>query len=656
MRSKRAVNPDDLGSAGKEAPGLASARLFLAALGGILRPLFGFFPGLALLVFVGALFWAKAQDPFTRRWFALAAPDHGSFPCVAVLPKPVSRRPVVVYAHGQGGTLMTDGIDLRQMAELGLNVVSLDYDQTNQAGFNAQWTALQQYLARQSWADTRAVAWVGCSQGANWVWDFTLQNSKMGGRRGNEAQKSPAATQPQLLVLISGEGLNELPGSAPAPGVVFRALAENLVPTNKPSPGNPDAGARPVTHAPGELPKNYPVLLVHGGMDDVFPAANTLRLAAELQTNGVPVTVRVLPEMAHDLQPERAAAFRRVGEFCRSHLAGEDPWRNYHSLAQWQAEAPALVWFWLPGLVWVLWWGRRWVSHRVWSGDAPVPTSPGSIGSESGQSAEAGQGAELPPRHTRTEIAVWSVAALLAAAAMVETALHLVPPHLAVGKHTLALARKILVQPRERADFESLAAQPIWSGAKLKTLLDHVQLAVYNRELVNWPVDDTMYRDYVLSPVVEQGAGSGERGAGGGGQRTEVGGRRSEVRSLTSDLRPLTSDLRSPTSAPCPRAWRRPLWEEFYPRIRHENSPAEAARIVARHLAERLTVVALPGLPHEVLDIWRRQITDQAGLAIINVAALRSVGVPARLAREGAAEFWDGAKWQAAPALAGAEP
>jgi cobalamin biosynthesis protein CobT len=98
------------------------------------------------------------------------------------------------------------------------------------------------------------------------------------------------------------------------------------------------------------------------------------------------------------------------------------------------------------------------------------------------------------------------------------------------------------------------------------------------------------------------------------------------------------------------------LWEEFYPRIRHENSPAGAAVIVACHLAERLTVVALPGEPHEVLDIWRRQITDQAGLAIINVAALRSVGVPARLAGEGAAEFWNGAKWQAAPALAGAEP
>ena len=33
--------------------------------------------------------------------------------------------------------------------------------------------------------------------------------------------------------------------------------------------------------------------------------------------------------------------------------------------------------------------------------------------------------------------------------------------------------------------------------------MEHVKLAGYNRELVNWQVDDQMYRDYVLSPTIE---------------------------------------------------------------------------------------------------------------------------------------------------------
>ena len=95
--------------------------------------------------------------------------------------------------------------------------------------------------------------------------------------------------------------------------------------------------------------------------------------------------------------------------------------------------------------------------------------------------------------------------------------------------------------------------------------------------------------------------------------------------------------------------WRRPLWEEFYPRIRHESSPDDAAKIVVRHLRERVTIAALPNLPHDVPAIWLRQITDEASFEIIYVAALRSVGVPTRLNSQHQAEFWDGTKWDNAP-------
>ena len=228
----------------------------------------------------------------------------------------------------------------------------------------------------------------------------------------------------------------------------------------------------------------------------------------------------------------------------------------------------------------------------------PTPTSRGSFWLKFGRRSNAA----LP----WCDIALRWLAGLLAAWALAETALHLAPPHFAVSPRTLSLARRILVQPKEQADFDQLAAQPIWAGVKLRTLLDHVQLAGYNRQLVNWQVDDSIYYYYILSPVI----------TGRAGERLD---------------------------------WRRPLWEEFYPRIRHETAPADAVRIIVRHLRERVTIAALPGLPHEVPDIWRRQITDPTGFAIIYVAALRSAGVPARLNSSAQAEFWDGTRWQTAP-------
>ena len=99
------------------------------------------FSVLVLLLFFGALFWAKELAPFPESRFTLKTADHGSFKCVAVLPKPMRQYPVIIYAHGSGGTLMNDGNDLRQMAELGLAVVSLEYNQTNEAAFDAQFEA-----------------------------------------------------------------------------------------------------------------------------------------------------------------------------------------------------------------------------------------------------------------------------------------------------------------------------------------------------------------------------------------------------------------------------------------------------------------------------------------------------------------------------------
>ncbi len=494
-----------------------------------LRPFAGLVPLLVVLLFFGALLWGNRQDPFSRKWFTLKTADPGSVKCVAVLPKPMRRYPVIVYVHGAGDNLMNDGSDLRQMAELGLATVSLEYNKTNEAIFGAQFEALLQYLGRQKWADTNAIAWVGFSQGAIDTLDFAL---------------SHPGRQPQLLVQLSGAG-----------------MPENQ--TNN-----------------GFMKLRSPVLFVQGERDEMFPVASTRRFEAMLQGNGLSTKLKVIPNLSHGLEAERALVFRGIGEYCLTHLAGPGAWQNYHSIAQWQADAPPFWLFLLPSAFWAGGWFAWSRCHR------------------------AAQPAEIKLK--RHEIVLRWAAAVLATWALAVTAIHLITPRFQISDKTLAIARNFLAQPKERADFEYLVAQPVWQGQKLKTLLEQVELAGYNRELVNWQLDDKMYRDFVLSPAT----------TGGAGEKLN---------------------------------WRRPLWEEFYPRIRHESSLEGAARIVARHVRERVTVITAPNLFHDVPAIWLRQITDEAGFEIIYVAALRSVGVPARLDSQRQAEFWDGAKWVSAP-------
>jgi hypothetical protein len=198
------------------------------------------------------------------------------------------------------------------------------------------------------------------------------------------------------------------------------------------------------------------------------------------------------------------------------------------------------------------------------------------------------------------------LAGILAGLAAAQTTVYWGTPWLPVSDGTLAVAQKCLIQRSEAGDFEFLSTNAVWRGVKLKVLLEHVRLAHYNRQLINWKLDDTIYQEFVLSPVI-------------------------------------TGDANEQLD------WRRPLWEEFYLRIRHESSPEDAAKVVLKHLHERVTIAALPNPARDVPDIWRKQTTDEAGFEIVQVAALRSVGVPARLDSNDQTEYWNGSKWQTAP-------
>jgi dienelactone hydrolase len=537
------------------------------------------------LLFAGALFWAAGRDPFQRIWFKVKAPGQENAQCIAVLPKMAARPlPVVVYLHGSGGSLLGSGNELRQMAEMGLAAVGVEYCQTNEAVFEAQFTALLDYLGRRRWADTIRMAWVGSSLGAQRSLAYALRH--------------PDA-RPSLLVRLSGGWLPDLERFK-VQGSGFKVQGSPLQPST--------LNSQPSTS----------VLLLHGEQDDVFPLSQARQGAACLETNGVPVELKVLPGESHGLGANRLLVFRVIGEQCSTRLRGPDALVNYRSILSWQAQAKPLWLFWTPALVWTALW--LWFCRKMGQESSlPLekPLLPRDAGAQEGAGEEGkpevglrGRSPSLKAGGTASlrwwEIGLRWLAVILATAALAQTALHLVPPCLATSERTLSIARKHLVQAKELSDFDFLAANPVWRGKPLKTLLEHVELAHYNRELINWKLDEQVYREFVLSAQIDPAADGALN-------------------------------------------WRRALWENFYPRIRREQDPAAAAEIVVRFLRERVTIAQGGGLPSVVAETWQRQITDPRGFEAVYVAALRSVGVPSRLGPQGRAEFWTGAAWQAAP-------
>jgi pimeloyl-ACP methyl ester carboxylesterase len=486
------------------------------------------------LGFLGSLVWAHSRDPFHRTEFKVqgsspfakaAADKKYKVSGITVLPRGFQKGPVVVYAHGSGGTWMTDGNDLRQFSELGIAAVGFDYDQTNSGAFEGEFTAVLDYVRRQTWADTNSIAWVGFSQGAQNTLTYLLKHPE---------------SQPQVYVRLAG-------GWIPA-------LDEFKVEGSK---------------------FKIPILLVHGENDQTFPVETARRLAGLLRTNGTDVTLHVVPGHGHDFEADQAVVFRLIAEYCKAKLTPGHPLAEFpklHPYPFWLCLMPAFAWL---GFYFDL---------RRKTRPTQEPTIP----------------------LTKLEVGLRVAAIVLGTLALADTALHLVPPRLPVSASNLEIARKYLLAPKWHQDFETLAALPIWQGQQLQTLLTHVELAHYTvYELVNWKDDDALYRDYVLSPAIT------------GGER----------------------ELN----------WRRELWENFYPRVRHENTTTDAATIVVRFLRQRVTIA--PSYPKQpgVESMWNGHIVNQDDFEILYTAALRSIGVPARLNTLHKAEFWTGQAWQSAP-------
>ena len=135
---------------------------------------------LVAVTFLTALFWAKARDPFRRINFSLRT-SAGKTEGIAVLPKKKTDYPIVIYLHGAGGSVLHSGDELRQIAELNLAAVDIEYNQTNQAAFDEEFVALQRFLSRRSWVRS------------------TAQSTFARSSRGNEAPSSKADSGQSLL-------------------------------------------------------------------------------------------------------------------------------------------------------------------------------------------------------------------------------------------------------------------------------------------------------------------------------------------------------------------------------------------------------------------------------------------------------------------------
>lgn len=197
--------------------------------------------------------------------------------------------------------------------------------------------------------------------------------------------------------------------------------------------------------------------------------------------------------------------------------------------------------------------------------------------------------------------------ATCAVAAFVFIGVHLALPMVPINPRTVAICRHVLVPRSAADDFASVSALSVWRGHRMATLLDDVDIANYTvTRLINWKLERSVYREYVLSPVIDH------------------------------EMRPELN-------------WRKELWKNIWPRVRHETSPQAATEVVARCLRERVAIVPDFRKQSGVESVWKTKIANGADFELLYVAALRSVGIPARLTNDHRAQFWNNKTWCAAP-------
>jgi len=208
--------------------------------------------------------------------------------------------------------------------------------------------------------------------------------------------------------------------------------------------------------------------------------------------------------------------------------------------------------------------------------------------------------------HSRIERWLRWAAAVVASLAVLSVAGRLVLGRLPATEQNLAWARRVLVREELRPEWDWLVNIATHkTGARVRELVDEVELTHLQRGRFAKGLSGVDFRTFVLSPHID--AESAQSG------------------------------------------WRRIFWEHFAPRVRREQDASAAATLVAMEVRRRLSPLR-DGLESSSLrDAWREGRASPQGFEAIYTAALRSVGIAARLDAARRTEFWDGAAWRPAP-------
>jgi hypothetical protein len=409
---------------------------------------------------VSALLWARAKDPFSRLAFSFGRENGTNNVAKAILLRPLSPRPTVVYLPNAGNNANDSGRRLRQLAELGMAAVGFDYEPDDQSKFDVRFLDLLKHVRMQPWAQTNSAAWFGRGVGARRLLDF--------------ARHYPAY-RPRLLILLTGTRLLERNETEKEAGA-----KNQLKPT---AVGDGLTGCR--------------VLLVYGQRETSLGEYEGL--AQELRVQKAEVDIWAVDQHDSEMNEEENLVYRIIAEYCAwqmSHtadfrLAPEDSGHSVLGLGQtggrlpescplWAWDKRSVTQYWFPAagmftlLIWQ-WWRRLKIRYlRAWS--------------------------QLPRLVRSFRVFAWCIAAL----AVLQLGWRLALPRQPISKRVISLARTIMPTRLWQRDFDWLCADRNWLGKPLKALLEHIELANLQRTQFYVQLPDAMYREFILSPKISE--------------------------------------------------------------------------------------------------------------------------------------------------------
>jgi dienelactone hydrolase len=567
---------------------------------------------LIVLAFYCAMVWAKERDPFQRVSFRLNASATKQCHGIVVSPKPAAQYPLAMYLYGAESSLLNSGRQLRLIAKSGFDAASFEYDKESQPAFNEQFATVCHYLRNRSGTQTNIV-WVTYGLGARMALNFALSHPDL---------------QPDLLICIEGAWTEEMHETLE--NMRFRRFGS--VPENM----QPNLLNQPLSAI------KCPVLLVQNPEHSASPQAAYEKLAALLRAAGTSVRLCILPEASSDSSPDSLWGLRMVMQYSAAQFPppdytaklpdsglSEPQARQYNAALRkagenrnqiWQAIArtdeakrPAAMSFiahlndfelarismadlqqcYTPSWLW---------QRRIVSGLTLLIFASLVLWKYHDKLLRVRLRFRQPGKEQCVLLKL--VTCVISITALGVTGLNLLVPELNVNEFSLSMAKSFLLRSHAE-DISFLGRHKIADKIKLKMWLQHVQLANLQRHQFYSSLENDLFQQYILSPQID-------------------------------------------SQAP---AWnsRKELWEYFQPRIRKQHDPLLGAKIIVDYLLERVGIDSSYGADQDVDTIWIQKMAGEGGFQRIYVAALRSVGIAARINGLNQVEIWTRQAWTAAP-------